>query len=96
MQTYVIRRRNGWKTAEELEKSGEISGKIGREEMSDKVNWIRTYVVKEEDGTLGTVCIYEGINPDALREHAKRVGMPADEITEVMDTVVVNADPVTQ
>jgi hypothetical protein len=96
MQTYVIRRRNGWKTVEELEKTGEISGKIGREEMPDKVNWLRTYVVKEDDGTLGTICIYEGEDEAALREHARRVNMPANEINLVMDTVVVNADPVTQ
>ncbi len=93
MNTYLIRRRNGWKNAAELEKTGEISGRIGSEEMADKVRWIRSYVVKEDDGTLGTVCIYQAINEEALREHARRVGMPADEIVPIANTVVVNADP---
>ena len=93
MNTYLIRRRNGWKNAAELEKTGELSGRIGKEEMSDKIRWIRSYVVKEDDGTLGTVCIYQAVNEDVLREHARRVGMPADEIVPIASTVVVNADP---
>jgi hypothetical protein len=93
MNTYLIRRRNGWKNAAELEKTGEISGRIGREEMADKVRWIRSYVVREDDGTLGTVCIYQAVDEEALREHARRVGMPADEIVPIATTVVVNADP---
>ena len=92
MNTYVIRRRNGWKNAAELEKTGAVSNEVSSD-MSDKVRWIRTYVVKEEDGTLGAVCIYQAVNDEAIREHARRVGMPADEIVPVADTLVVNADP---
>ena len=69
------------------------STSVGNEEMPDKVRWIRSYVVAEDDGTLGTVCLYEATGPEAIREHADRVGMPADEIVEVGDTVVVRADP---
>ena len=32
-------------------------------------------------------------DPEAVREHARRVGMPADAITEVSDTVIVRPDP---
>jgi hypothetical protein len=94
MQTYAIRRRNAWKSADELEKVASRSAKIGNEQMPDKVRWIRSYVVQEEDGTLGTVCIYQAVSPDAIREHASRVGMPADEITLVANTVIVRDDPV--
>jgi len=94
MNTYVIRRRNFWSCVEDLEKTAERSGKIGNEEMADKVRWIRSYVVKEDDGTLGTVCIYQGVSPQAIREHAQRVGMPADEITEVDRTVIIREDPI--
>lgn len=94
MNTYVIRRKNYWKTAADLEKSASISARVGTQEMSDKVKWIRSYVVREEDGKLGTVCIYQGISPDAIREHANRAGMPADEIIPVENLVVVNEDPV--
>jgi hypothetical protein len=93
MNLYSIRRRSGWKNSDELAKAAGVSARIGNEEMPDKVRWIRSYVVAEEDGSLGTVCLYEATGPDAIREHAARVGMPADEIVEVADTVVIRADP---
>jgi hypothetical protein len=94
MKTYAIRRRHGWKTAEELQAAAARSKDIGDNEMSADIRWIRSYVVAEEDGGLGTVCIYQASSPEKIREHATRVGMPADEITEVADTVVVRPDPV--
>jgi hypothetical protein len=93
LKTYVIRRRNGWKTAEELQAAGAKSGRIGDDEMSEDIRWIRTYAVAEPDGEIGTVCIYQASSPEKIREHASRVGMPADEITEVLDTVIVRHDP---
>jgi thiamine biosynthesis protein ThiC len=93
MKTYVIRRRNAWKSAAELEATAARSRKIGDEDMSDQVRWIRSYVVEETDGALGTVCIYQAVSPEAVRDHARRVGMPADEITPVGATVVVRSDP---
>ncbi|WP_405232477.1 DUF4242 domain-containing protein [Lentisalinibacter salinarum] len=94
MQTYAIRRRNAWKSAAELETVASRSAKIGNEDMPDQVRWIRSYVVQEDDGTLGTVCIYQAVSPEAIRDHAGRVGMPADEITLVANTVIVRDDPV--
>ena len=93
MQLYTIRRRNGWQSAEDLQAAAEKSRQIGDEEMGDQISWIRSYVMSEEDGSLGTVCIYEAASPEAIRDHAGRVGMPADEITLVADTVVVRPDP---
>ncbi len=93
MDIYVIRRRNGWKTPEELEVAAAKSRSVGDEEMSDDIRWIRSYVVSEDDGGLGTVCIYQASSPEAIRDHAGRVGMPADEITLVADTVLVRPDP---
>jgi Protein of unknown function (DUF4242) len=93
MKTFVIRRRNAWKNTQELEAAAALSRKIGDEEMSDWVRWIRSYVLTEADGTLGTSCVYQAVSPEAIREHARRVGMPADEITQVAATVVVRADP---
>jgi len=94
MKTYVIRRRHGWKTPEELQAAAARSKDIGDNEMSADIRWIRSYVVAEDDGGLGTICIYQASGPEKIREHASRVGMPADEITEVGDTVVVRPDPV--
>ncbi len=93
METYVIRRRNAWKNAQELEATAAVSIRIGNEEMADQVRWIRSYVVNEADGSLGTVCIYQAISPAAIRDHAKRVGMPASEINLIAKTVIVREDP---
>jgi hypothetical protein len=92
MQLYTIRRRNAWKTPEELEATAERSAAEG-DKTPDQVRWIRSYVLAEDDGTLGTLCVYEAVSPEAIRDHAARTGMPADEITLVADTVLVRPDP---
>jgi Nickel responsive protein SCO4226-like len=92
MQLYNIRRRNGWKDADELNAAAARSTAEG-EKMSEDVRWIRSYVLAEEDGSLGTLCVYEGSSPEKIREHASRAGMPADEISLVADTVLVRPDP---
>ncbi|HEX4807102.1 MAG TPA: DUF4242 domain-containing protein [Conexibacter sp.] len=94
LKTYAIRRRHGWKTPEELQAAAARSRDVGDNEMSSDIRWIRSYVVAEEDGGLGTICIYQASSPEKIREHAARVGMPADEITEVADTVIVRPDPI--
>jgi hypothetical protein len=52
MDLYVIRRPSAWANLQEPEAAGAKSAKIGKEEMSDRVRWIRSYVVKEPDGWL--------------------------------------------
>jgi thiamine biosynthesis protein ThiC len=94
MNTYVIRRRKAWATPEELEEAAGRSARVGDEEMSDQVRWIRSYVVQEQDGRLGTVCIYQAISEEAIRDHAQRAGLLADEIAPVVRTVIVREDPV--
>ena len=66
---------------------------VGDEEMSDDIRWIRSYVLEEPDGRVGTVCIYQATSPEAIREHASRAGLAADEIIAVGDTVVIRDDP---
>jgi hypothetical protein len=93
MKTYVILRRSGWRSPEELGEAAERSRKVGDEEMSADVRWIRSYVLQEDGGSVGTVCIYQATSPEAIREHASRAFLPADEIIEVADTVLVRPDP---
>ena len=78
---------------QELEAAGAKSARIGNDEMSDRVRWIRSYVVHEPDGRIGTFCIYEARDGESIREHAKRVGMPGEDFYRVAATVVVRADP---
>ena len=93
MQLYGIRRRGWWTTPEELETAAGVSKEVGDEEGSG-VRWIRSYVLHEEDGTLGTYCIYEAESPEAIRAHADKAGFGADEINAIADTVIIRPDPV--
>jgi sporulation protein YlmC with PRC-barrel domain len=93
MNTYAILRRSGWRSGEELEEAAGRSSKVGDEEMSDDIRWIRSYVLEEDGGSVGTVCIYQATSPDAIRDHAARADLPVDEIIQVADTVIVRPDP---
>ena len=93
MNTYVILRRGAWSSPDELSEAAARSKAVGDEEMSDDIRWIRSYVLAEPDGRVGTVCIYEATSPEAIREHASRASLAADEIIPVADTVIIRADP---
>ncbi len=92
METYVIIRRNGWRSAEDLQRAAERSTAEG-EKVPDQVRWIRSYVLDEGDGAVGTVCIYQASSPEAIHRHAQAADLPVDEIVKVADTVVVREDP---
>jgi thiamine biosynthesis protein ThiC len=93
MNTYVILRRKGWATPNDAEAAGARSKAEG-DQMSDDIRWIRSYVLAEADGSIGTVCIYQASSEQALREHTARADLQLDEIVEVADTVIVRPDPV--
>ena len=93
MKLYAIRRPRGWLSPDELPAVVERSKQVGDEEMPDDIRWIRSYVVHEPDGSLGSICIYEASSPEKIREHALRADLPATEIWEVADTLVVRRDP---
>jgi hypothetical protein len=92
MQLYAILRRSGWRSPEELQEAAERSTAEG-ERMQDEVRWIRSYVLEEGGGSVGTVCIYEATGPEAIRAHSSAAELPVDEIIRVGDTVVVRPDP---
>ena len=93
MDTYVILRRSGWRSPEDLQAAAERSRQVGDDEMSDDIRWIRSYVLEEGDSAVGTVCIYQATSPEAIREHASRADLPADEVIRVADTVIMRPDP---
>ena len=92
MKLYAILRRSGWKSGAELEEAAGRSTKAG-DDMPDDIRWIRSYVLDEGGGSVGTVCIYEASSPEKIREHAGIADLPVDEIIEIADTVVVRPDP---
>ena len=95
MNMYAILRRGGWRSPEDLGAAAERSRQVGDEEMSDDIRWIRSYVLQEGGGSVGTVCIYEASSPEAIQAHASRAELPVDEIIPIADTVVVRPDPQT-
>jgi len=93
MKLYAILRRSGWQSPAELQEAAGRSTRVGDDEMADEVRWIRSYVLDDAGGSVGTVCIYEAVSPEAIRKHASLADLPVDEIIPVADTVIVRDDP---
>lgn len=96
MPTYVVLRRSCWWSAgahADADRRGEAEMRRG-----DDVARIRSYVLEEHDGSIGSLCIYEAASPEAIRRHASAAELPVDEIVKVAGTVVVRPDlvPATQ
>ena len=94
MALYAIIRREGWVSGGDLQAAAARSSDVGDNQMSDDIRWIRSYVISEDSGNLGTLCIYEASSPEKIREHAERADLPVTEIIPIADTVVVRPDPV--
>jgi hypothetical protein len=94
MKLYAILRREGWKTPEDLRESAERSLAVANQEMANEVRWIRSYVLEEGVGSIGTICIYEAIDEAAVRRHGVKAELPVDEVIPILDTVIVRPDPV--
>jgi sporulation protein YlmC with PRC-barrel domain len=93
LKLYAILRRSGWRSPGDLQEAAERSKQVGDDQMSNDIGWIRSYVLEEDDGSVGTVCIYQASSEDAIRKHAELAELPVDEVIPVADTVVVRPDP---
>lgn len=92
MQLYHVRRPSLWANDEELAETSARSQQVLME-MGDRLRWIRSYVVREEDESLGCVCLFEATDEEAIREHGRRIGKTDMEIRPVAETTIVNPDP---
>ena len=92
MDLYVIQRRNAFADGDDLGAAAKRSTAEGDKEGSG-VRWIRSYVLAEESGEVGTFCVYEADSPEAIRAHANAADLPVDEIVPISDTVIVRPDP---
>jgi hypothetical protein len=93
MNLYAILRRNGWSSGAELEEAAKRSKQVADDHMPDDIRWIRSYVLEEGAGSVGTVCIYEATSPEAIRKHASLADLPVSEIIAIADTVIIRPDP---
>ena len=78
MPRYIIERNVGLLTREEIFAGGKKSNEV-LARMTGVV-WIRSYI-SDAEGKI--YCEYDAPNPEAVREHARRAGLPADRISEV-------------
>lgn len=90
MDLYAIFRRSGW-DASELEAADARSN--AEADKRDNVRKIRSYVLDEPDGRVGTLCLYQATAPEALLEHARAADLPCDEVVRVSAIDVMRPDP---
>jgi hypothetical protein len=78
MPRYIIERTVGALSREDLDTAARRSLAV-LADMPD-VRWIRSYV-SDVEGKI--YCEYDAPSPEAIREHARRAGLPADRISLV-------------
>lgn len=84
MPLYLIERRIGDMTEDEMAAGG-LRALAAQEKLtSDKVRWIRSYFDPEGRQMR---CIYEAESADLVRQHAEMARIPCDSITEVIEHV---------
>jgi len=92
VELFAILRRDGWADGPALEAAAARSTEVG-DGMPDDIRWIRSYVLGESGGSLGTVCIYQASSQEAIQKHAAAADLPVTEMIPVADTVIVRPDP---
>ena len=88
MQKYVIERQlpgAGTLSADELTAIATKSNEI-LAEMAPRVQWVQSYVTDD-----ALFCVYLGDDTEAIFEHARRGGFPADAVHAVRTII----DPIT-
>ena len=78
MPRYIIERSVSRLSRSELDQAGKKSNQVLA--GMPGVVWIRSYV-SDAEGKI--YCEYDAPNPEAIREHARRAGLPVDRISEV-------------
>ena len=78
MPRYLIERSVPGITRDELAAAGRRSVAV-LAELPD-VRWIRSYV-SDAEGKI--YCEYDAPSAEAIREHARRAGLPVDRISEI-------------
>ena len=90
MELFVILRRDGWRSGEEL---GAAAGAPPRKASVEAMCAGSAATCSRRRTGLGTVCIYEAESEEAIRGHAEDADLPVTEIIKVADTVIVRPDP---
>jgi len=78
MPMFIIER--NW--AEKLEVTPDAAAKVTEINNDIGVSWIVSFLTGDKKKTY---CLYEAISAEAIREAARRAGIPADVIVEVSE-----------
>ena len=78
MNLFAILRRDGFADGAALEEAAGRSTKVG-DEMESDIRWVRSYVLDEGGGALGTICIYQATSEEAIRKHAAEADLPVGQ-----------------
>ena len=84
MITYLIERdipNAGQLNAAQLKTIAQTSNKVLKE-MGPDIQWIQSYVTGDK-----IFCVYKAENEDLVREHAKKGGFPANQITQIVNVI---------
>ncbi len=92
MKLYAILRRNAWDSSDAL--AGADARSRAARSGRDDLRHVRSYVLAESGGGIGTICFYEAETPEAIVAHARTADLPADEVVEVTDVALGVPDPV--
>jgi hypothetical protein len=76
MPLYLIERN----LAEKLQPTPEIAAAVKQVNTDVGINWLFSFLSADKKKTY---CLYEAENPEAIREAARRLNIPADVIVEV-------------
>lgn len=78
MALFVIERQ----FAEQLEMTPETARLVGEVNGDAGVHWLFSFLSADKKKTY---CLYEAPNPEAIREAARRLNIPADVVVEVSE-----------
>lgn len=78
MPRYIIERSVPALSRAQLDAAGKLSNEVLKG-LPD-IRWIRSYI-SDAEGKI--YCEYDAPSPEAIREHARRAGLPVDRISEV-------------
>jgi Nickel responsive protein SCO4226-like len=93
MPLYIVPRTSAWLSEEERAAAADCLPAVLEHMQGGDVRFIRSYIVREEDGTYGAFCIYEASSPEAIRAHSDWALLPTDAIKPIEETVVSAPDP---
>jgi hypothetical protein len=86
MALYLIERN----FAEQLNLTREIATAVNQVNADVGINWLYSFLSADKRKSY---CLYEADNPEAIREAARRLNVPADVIIELGDSKITPGAP---